>query len=796
MGNQSSLPFDVGKLVSPSEFNRVSGVWQLHDGVHKESGEHVSIFVYKKSDGDANKLALAQNAVRRWKTLRHPYTLQCIEAIEGDNAIYVATKRVRPLCDVIARERQSLAKYPSALVWGLFRLATALQFVNCQASMRHGSVFSSSIFVSEGGDWQLGGFEFASPSSNDAALIQSAAASLWRDADVEGAGVDVRSLLQSGRPPEFESGGWHAAVDSRLPVHAFDSFCLAALARNVYARAGLAVPDALDEVARRLGARRPSERAEASALLRSDYVATRYVEVCRSLEDISIKDASEKDALFVSLASELDQFPPDVCKYKILPHLVAALDYGSANSRVLGPLLKIGVQLTPEEHARFITPSVVRWFSLPDRNMRINLLQNLHHFAPHLDQKLIDKSIYPHVATGFADASETLRELTLRSMLTLVPRMDAQLVNTSVLRALAKLQTDQEPDIRANTTICIGKLAPHFSDTSRAKALLPAFTRALRDPHPRARTAGLMAFIATEQFHAPDTCAKRILPIVAPHAADPDFTVRKHALQALRLFADKLERHSNAVEQARRQRIQAAGGDEAAAAAAEEAANASMLGWAISSLTSKISQYAATSPAESSDASASAGTSATPTSKPTTVQKIRVAIAQPKEQEATRDVKKESVVEREPVQASFDWTGDDDVVDDGNGWGTFEEPSAATPPNAQSKADAASWFDSLDENAAARSSDATSWFGDDDIVGGERATKPSPNDATSWFGADDTATAKKTKKKTQKSVAQSNDSDDNDDWADFDAPAVKNKPTRMERVRERQKRRQRGSKHD
>lgn len=70
----------------------------------------------------------------------------------------------------------------------------------------------------------------------------------------------------------------------------------------------------------------------------------------------------------------MDGFPKVVCTYKILPALVTALDYGygepnvdavramcnphpvTANSRALGPLLKIGTLLSSDEYATLVTP--------------------------------------------------------------------------------------------------------------------------------------------------------------------------------------------------------------------------------------------------------------------------------------------------------------------------------------------------------------------------------------------------------------------------------------------------------
>ena len=56
---------------------------------------------------------------------------------------------------------------------------------------------------------------------------------------------------------------------------------------------------------------------------------------------LQIKEATEKTHFFNSLAPVLDSFPESFCKYKILPQLINAFEYGNAGSAVLQPLFKV-----------------------------------------------------------------------------------------------------------------------------------------------------------------------------------------------------------------------------------------------------------------------------------------------------------------------------------------------------------------------------------------------------------------------------------------------------------------------
>lgn len=61
------------------------------------------------------------------------------------------------------------------------------------------------------------------------------------------------------------------------------------------------------------------------------------------LEEIQIKDKNEKNRFFSSLTMLLDHFPDNVCRFKILPHLINAFEYGEAGAAVLTPLLKVNL---------------------------------------------------------------------------------------------------------------------------------------------------------------------------------------------------------------------------------------------------------------------------------------------------------------------------------------------------------------------------------------------------------------------------------------------------------------------
>lgn len=56
---------------------------------------------------------------------------------------------------------------------------------------------------------------------------------------------------------------------------------------------------------------------------------------------VQIKEPAEKQQFFQDLNDNLDSFPEDFCKHKVLPQLLTAFEFGSAGAVVLTPLFKV-----------------------------------------------------------------------------------------------------------------------------------------------------------------------------------------------------------------------------------------------------------------------------------------------------------------------------------------------------------------------------------------------------------------------------------------------------------------------
>lgn len=110
------------------------------------------------------------------------------------------------------------------------------------------------------------------------------------------------------------------------------------------------------------------------------------------LEENSLTVGSELDKLS-------DDFPEEFFKMKVLPELLKSVEYSGGGPKVLAAILKIGTKLSPEEYNAKLTPVVVRLFGIPDRALRICLLDNLPLMIDNLPQKVVNDKIFPYMVS-------------------------------------------------------------------------------------------------------------------------------------------------------------------------------------------------------------------------------------------------------------------------------------------------------------------------------------------------------------------------------------------------------------
>ncbi|XP_043826594.1 N-terminal kinase-like protein isoform X3 [Dromiciops gliroides] len=512
------------------------GLWALHRGKKKATGNAVSVFVFETKPGDEEQTLVAKAAFKRLKTLRHPNILAYIDGLETDKCLHVVTEPVTPLGTYLKLKAETGGLSELEISWGLHQIVKALSFLVNDCSLIHNNVCTASVFVDRAGEWKLGGLDYMYSAQGD-------------NGDPPRKGIPD---LERYDPPEMTDNS-SKSVGEKWSADMWRLGCLiwevfnGPLTRAPSLRSLGKIPKSLVPHYCELVGANPRVRPNPSRFLQNcrapgGFMCNSFVETNLFLEEIQIKEPAEKQKFFQELSKNLDSFPEDFCRHKILPQLLTAFEYGSAGAVILTPLFKVGKFLNAEEYQQKIIPVVVKMFSSTDRAMRIRLLQQMEQFIQYLNEPTVNTQIFPHVVHGFLDTNPAIREQTVKSMLLLAPKLNEQNLNVELMKHFARLQAkDDQGPIRCNTTVCLGKIGPYLNASTRHRVLTSAFSRATRDPFAPSRAAGVLGFAATHNLYSMNDCALKILPVLCTLTVDPEKTVRDQAFKAIRSFLAKLE---------------------------------------------------------------------------------------------------------------------------------------------------------------------------------------------------------------------------------------------------------------
>uniref|UniRef100_A0A672MWG7 N-terminal kinase-like protein n=1 Tax=Sinocyclocheilus grahami TaxID=75366 RepID=A0A672MWG7_SINGR len=597
-----------------------SGIWTLSRGKRKTTSEPVSVFVYEVSQGTEEQTQLAKAALKRTKTLRHPNILSYVDGLETEKSLYIVTEPVTPLAAHLKLQAEKGGASDLEVSWGLHQIVKALSFLVNDCHLNHNNLGMWAVFVDRAGEWKLGGLDHVTSDQGDSISLPPPKV--------------INPDLERYDPPESPGNGgekWTGDV-WRLGCLIWEVFN-GNLPRASSLRSLGKIPKQLVPHYCELVGANPKIRPNPARFLLNcrspgGFMNNSFVESCLFLEEIQIKEPAEKQQFFQDLSENLDSFPEDFCKHKVLPQLLTAFEFGNAGAVVLTPLFKVGKYLSAEEYQQKIIPVIVKMFSSTDRAMRIRLLQQMEQFIQYLNEAAVNSQIFPHVVHGFTDTNPAIREQTVKSMLLLAPKLNEANLNQELMRHFARLQArDDQGPIRCNTTVCLGKIAPYLNAGMRQRVLISAFSRATKDPFPASRAAGVLGFAATHQYYSVAESASRILPTLCTLTMDPDKNVRDQAFKAIKSFLGKLETVSE--DPSKLAEIE----KEVTASAQTGGSAATWAGWAVTGVSSLTSKLIRNAPAGSEAPPAENGSALQPAAGPVTTNTANKGVQQDKSDE-------------------------------------------------------------------------------------------------------------------------------------------------------------------
>ncbi|GAA5904553.1 hypothetical protein JCM8208_004814 [Rhodotorula glutinis] len=686
-------------------------IWTVWNGTKKDDQSPVSVFSFDLSSPshvsahDRRALfPLARTAFRKLRALRHPNILKFLDGAETDSSVWFVTEPVTSL----ALDLDDGSASEESKVYGLLHVSTALAFLNRDGQSVHGGLRPTSVWVTPGGEWKLGGMEVVT-------RLDEADGAMW---NYGGLVPDSKTHAS----PEVRKGGWTAlkqcdpsALDSYL-LHLFlftifngplpSSYLSPSSDIPSLPQTRGSIPPALFQPWRRLGNPNPAARLKMSAFLdlgthpgEGWWPSNRLVKLSAALEGFALATEDERTALIRTLKAissgaanaKTAPLPSGFLKHKVLPSLVHTFEFsgGTGGAPLLLPVIldlsRDG--LDDKTYDRAVLQPVVRAFATPDRAMRMALLEHLDKYADRLAAKDVNERVWPHLQTGFGDVVAVIREATVKSIPLIAPKLNDRILNNDLLRVLGKTQTDVEPGIRTNTCILLSRLSRHLQASTQRKVLIPAFARALRDPFVHARSAGLMALMATCEVFEKEDLAGKVIPAMSICLVDREKTVRDQAYKAMDMFVKKCEALTAnmpdtalAPEAAAQQpALQAAAQTQPGLATSATGAAGALAGWAFASVSKKLSTAELAAPIERRDSAPVNGHAAPPGAYGN-----GQGLAPPRTSTESATPSSsggfDSPVVGGAPKGTEDWGGDlMDVNDDDGDWDEFESGGAPPP---------------------------------------------------------------------------------------------------------------------
>jgi SCY1-like protein 1 len=221
------------------------------------------------------------------------------------------------------------------------------------------------------------------------------------------------AVPDSGRysPPEVAKLGWD--VLKKNPVSAVDSYNYGSLIYETFngpftTTAQLvspgSIPPTMQQGYKRLVNANPKARLSISHFLEQGrrsggFFETPLIRVTDGIDSLGMKTEEERDQFLSEMEELSDDFPEELFKMKLLPELVKSVEFGGGGPKVFSAILKIAEKLSDDDFSTKVQPVIVRLFSIPDRGLRVAMLDALPKFISRLPQKVVSDQIFPQVVS-------------------------------------------------------------------------------------------------------------------------------------------------------------------------------------------------------------------------------------------------------------------------------------------------------------------------------------------------------------------------------------------------------------
>ncbi|KAH0794203.1 N-terminal kinase-like protein [Histomonas meleagridis] len=483
-------PYTLGDQISFSE-NPLS--IKMFHGIRNSDQKEFSIFEFRPKSNPLEQ-ALTQNAIKSWRTIRHPSIPNFIESYDHEGASYVVTEKL------LAFDESKIS--PKEISYAAYTLIDFVSFMH-DANGIHGNLKTDSLFLTNGHELKVGGLQWLT--INNDGPINTYHKDWLKSISVTNLDPTTADLFFSGTI----LSSWQKSLPRKTNKYI-----------QKWKNNNGNLPDPKD------------------FLSLPEWKSDNFVQHLLFLRDLPMKDSFERETFFKKLIDYIPNFSPSMCEYLLLPKLLSSLSYAQEPS-IIPLIFSLSKSLKTETFDEIIIPNILPLFENKDRSIRVSLLTQITNILPHLNNKTINDRIFPNVVLGLSDSSNTLKASTIISMVHLAPYLNVTNIR-NLIRELKKLHSDNEPSIRCNSIVCLAKIAEYIEPEFRNQTLSQCFTKAALDQFPPARKAAIAAWKTTNKYFDKNDVAKVIIPSISHLCVDSCDDVKILALKLFKQYVDEL----------------------------------------------------------------------------------------------------------------------------------------------------------------------------------------------------------------------------------------------------------------
>lgn len=433
MGNEKSVLNGLEIDEKPVE---ITDYW-IHNTatIHGYNPRKVSILTsepslhYAASFGNPTPL---EKSAKNLMLHRHPCILRYISSWSKGSKFFLTTEEARPLIQVL--EVQNTLQ----ICIGLYSILRALIFLHEKALATHNNVCSSSIYVTPEGCWKLAGLEYLCKFSElTPAYLQK----------IRTCRCD-RAIAPNEDATALVAGKNHCAIDA----YAFGIFAEDILkSKNSGDVPGLA--EFREFCKENLQNPDPHLRSNLSSVLVHPFFTHDFMRIHAFLEELPLKNDTEKESFFESLVTQLKAFPENVVAEQLgrsLLSRIVLLD-STAQKKLLPYVLKPRDEKNDTNRSLFadstfktyLVPKLLEMFCIRDASIRLVLLSHFSSFVYTFQTDELKTRVLPELLVGIKDTNDHLVCATLRALADIVPILGAA---TVIGGNRGKLFTDGRPN--------------------------------------------------------------------------------------------------------------------------------------------------------------------------------------------------------------------------------------------------------------------------------------------------------------------------------------------------------------